>query len=165
MESHWSREFYRAATSLVPKSRVISSHFRELGGAAAPSKDALEYYVAGDEPWLIRFLVGNRNSDDIMKLFEDDGIKKTLPIKEEIVVDFQWKKKKPIQKQFEATMMRVTVAEDFNSAIIDYKGQETEIGLIGNQLKTLEDVVSRPYLNLRIMCQGVSRFQGVLAFR
>jgi len=135
----WSREFYRVATALLPAKCVISPEVRAISGVRAQVAGSLDYYVSGELQWYIELLVGGSRLDGV-KRFELDGFYRTLPIKDSIVVDFQMAPRKKVQQRFKAKVMRVTLSADFKTAFIDYKGQETEVELLGNQIKTLEDL-------------------------
>jgi len=138
-EAVWSREFYRVATALLPEKCVISPEVRALSGAQIYYSGSLDYYVDGELQWLIELLVGGSKLGGHVKRFEVDGIYKTLPIKDAIVVDFQITPRK-VQKRFKEKVMRVTLSPDFRTALIEYRGQETRIQMLGNHIKTLEDL-------------------------
>lgn len=134
-ESVWSREFYRVATALLPAKYVISPEVRSITGAKSQTAGSLDYYVNGELQWLIEFLVGGSRLVGHVKRFELNGIYNALPVKDSIVVDFHLAPKKKVQQRFKAKVMRVTLAEDFKSAVIEDKDQESEVKLLGNQVK------------------------------
>lgn len=91
LERQWQMEFYRAATSILPRTTIISP---DVGHVFA-SDGYIDFYVDGDLQWAIELLREGKDMRDHEKRFEPGGLYHTMhsKIRRHAILDFRMEDK------------------------------------------------------------------------
>ena len=120
------------------------------------SNSRVAFYINDGLQWLSEFLVEGRDLQEHLDRFQSpNGAYVGLPKKDWLVVDFRWRvRSTPLDHP---SLMTIFFDDDFEKAVVHFRGEKTEISLLGS-ISPGPDVVG---VN-RSLCLSADRSQFAL---
>jgi len=120
LERQWQNEFYRAASTVIPKEASVSPD----ASAIFLCEGEIDYYVNGRLRWGVELLREGVDMKGHLKRFDDEGMYSSiLPhLREWVILDFRKEEKRVYQKAKRERLWHVCYNEDFTKVTIRRAG-------------------------------------------
>lgn len=140
-EDLWQKEFYRAASSLIPPTHNLSAEVSRVFGEDVPHRRGeVDFYVDEQLQWMVEFLVGGRDLLEHLHRFDRvRGRYRHIPCRDWLVVDFRLSSQPP--PELLPNVLYILYESDFTSArAIQQSHEEVTLRFEGGLVRTLSDL-------------------------